>query len=166
MMTTTRTGATQEGKAPPKGKAPQKGKASPKGKALPTPAATTTTEDFFRRLSERGHEPILKSDSGTLRFDVDRGGQIERWFVTVACGDVSVSHARSRADTVLSLDGELFDQLIAGTANAVSAQLRGLLVAEGDLHLMMVFQRLFPGPPRRSRKDGPFHLGVKEGARR
>lgn len=160
MMASTRTGVT------PKRRSTSKGKPTSKGRSAPKRSAPTATEEFFRQLSERGHEPILKGDSGTLRFDVDRGGQVERWFVTVASGDVSVSHARGRAGTVVKLDGELFDQLVAGTANAVSAQLRGVLMAEGDLHLMMVFQRLFPGPPRRSGTDGPFHLGVSEGAHR
>jgi hypothetical protein len=153
MMASIRTGATSRKKP------------ASKGKPTPNRAGPTETEDFFRQLGERGYEPILKGDSGTLRFDVDRGGRIERWFITVACGDVSVSHARGRADGVVRLNGDLFDQLIAGTANAVSAQLRGVLVVEGDLHLFLVFQRLFPSPPR-SGKNGPFHLGVPEGANR
>lgn len=140
---------------------PAKTKRKPKANRAPA----TGTAEFFRRLQERGHEPILKGDSGTLRFDVDRGGQTERWFVTIDCGGVSVSHARGRADGVVKLDGDLFDQLVAGTANAVTAQLRGVLMAEGDLHLFMVFQRLFPSPPR-SDKDGPFRLGTSGGANR
>jgi hypothetical protein len=140
-------------------------KAASQGKAKVGRGTASDTEEFFRRLQERGHEPILKGDSGALRFDVDRSGTTERWFITVECGQVSVSHARGRADGVVKLDGDLFDQLVAGTANAVTAQLRGVLIAEGDLHLFMVFQRLFPSPPR-SDKNGPFRLGVSEGVHR
>jgi hypothetical protein len=153
MMASTRIGKTS------------KKKLASEGKPSPNRAGRAETEDFFRQLGERRYEPILKGDSGTLRFDVDRRGRIERWFITVTYGDVSVSHARGRADGVVKLDGALFDELIAGTANAVSAQLRGVLIAEGDLHLFMVFQRLFPSPPR-SGKNGPSHLGVSVGANR
>ena len=44
-------------------------------------------------------------------------------------------------------DKELFDRLASGTANAMAAALRGVVDAEGDLQLIVQFQRLFPGPP-------------------
>lgn len=128
--------------------------------------STATTDEFFRRLHERGHEPTLTGDSGGLRFDVSRGPQVEHWYVTIADGAVSVSHSRSRADCVVKLDGQLFDQLISGTANAVAAHLRGDLIAEGDLHLFMVFQRLFPGPPRSSQVGRPAGTHTSAGSRR
>jgi hypothetical protein len=54
--------------------------------------------------------------------------------------------------------------MTAGTANAITAQLRGDLVVEGDMHLFMVFQRLFPGPPRSVTERTT--RGVLEGRRR
>jgi hypothetical protein len=104
---------------------------------------------FFGVLQARGHEPMLKGESGTLRFDVSGGPQVEHWFVTISDGNVAVSHRRTRADTVVRVDRDLFDRIAQGTANAMTAQLRGALVADGDLHLLLTFQRLFPGPPRR-----------------
>ncbi len=112
--------------------------------------ADSPTRAFFERLQDRGFDPILQGDSGTLRFDLSRPSGLERWYVTVSRGKIAVSHARSGADTVVKVDGELFDRVAAGTANAFTAQFRGVLEVEGDFHLLMVFQRLFPGPPRQS----------------
>jgi len=113
------------------------------------------TRAFFAGLQDRGYEPILKGDSGTLRFDLSRQSGLDHWYVTVAHGNITVSHGRGRADTTVKADGELFDRIAQGTANAVAEQLRGVLVVQGDLHLLMVFQRLFPGPPRSSAGTRP-----------
>jgi hypothetical protein len=37
--------------------------------------------------------------------------------------------------------------MVIGKANAMAATLRGVIVPEGDLGLVISFQRLFPGPP-------------------
>jgi hypothetical protein len=115
----------------------------------------TGARSFFNALQDRGYEPILQGESGSLRFDLSRESELERWYVAVAHGNITVSHARSRADTVVKVNGELLDQIAEGTANCLTAQLRGVLEVEGDLHLLMVFQRLFPGPPRRSADTPP-----------
>ena len=117
--------------------------------------ADAGTRSFFEELQNRAYEPILSGESGTLRFDLRRGSGLEHWYVDVAEGNITVSHGRGRADTVANVDGELFDRIAQGTANAMAAQLRGELVVKGDLHLLMVFQRLFPGPPRSTTGTGP-----------
>jgi len=108
---------------------------------------TTATEGFFDALAKRGHEPLLQSASGTLRFDLVDGKAVEHWSVAVKKGDVSVSHKEAKADAVVRLDRDLFDRIVTGRENAMAAALRGVLVPEGDLGLVMSFQRLFPGPP-------------------
>jgi len=108
---------------------------------------------FFRELAARGHEPILGRASGTIRFDLADGDRVERWFVTVKKGDITVSHKNSRADAVAHVEKALFDQIAAGTENAMAALLRGAFRPEGDLALLLCFQRVLPGPP--SRKDAP-----------
>jgi putative sterol carrier protein len=110
--------------------------------------AADPTATFFERLAKRGHEPILASASGTLRFELGNGRRTQYWYVTISKGDVSVSNANDEADAVMSCDKMLFDQMATGRANAMAAQLRGVLRSEGDLGLMMSFQRLFPGPPK------------------
>ena len=105
------------------------------------------TTQFFEELGSRGHQPLLKKISGTVRFDLTHGKEIERWFVTVAKGDLSVSHKNVGADCVVSMDRGLFDGIASGKTNATAAMLRGAMDVEGDVRLLVAFQRLLPGSP-------------------
>jgi putative sterol carrier protein len=105
------------------------------------------TSSFFADLAERGHEPLLASATGTLRFDLVNGRRVEHWFVSIKKGDVKVSQKATRANAMVRMDRELFDRMVIGKANAMAATLRGVIVPEGDLGLVISFQRLFPGPP-------------------
>lgn len=105
------------------------------------------TSDFFAGLERRGHEPMLQRTSGTLRFDLDDGGEVEHWYVRIRNGDLTVTRGEAEADSVVRAEKELFDRLASGTANAMAAALRGVLEPLGDLQLVVQFQRLFPGPP-------------------
>ncbi len=129
-----------------------KSKSKPKAtsrRMRPAPADGAAAA-FFETLHAQGDEPILKGESGVLRFDLSRGTDVERWYVTIADGNITVGHRGGSADIVVKVDRALFDRIAEGTENAMAAQLRGALVADGDLHLLMTFQRLFPGPPRQS----------------
>ena len=108
------------------------------------------TSEFFDELGRRGHEPLLKKTSGTLRFDLRDGKRTDRWLVDVKKGDVAVSRRNVRADCVVSADRALFDDVASGKTNAMAAMLRGAMGVEGDVQLLVPFQRLLPGP-RRSR---------------
>ena len=114
--------------------------------------AATTADDqtaaFFEGLAETGDEPMLARTSGTLRFDLREGKKTNSWYVTIVKGDVTVSRSSSDADAIVTGDKTLFDEMATGRANATTAILRGVLEAEGDLGLMMSFQRLFPAPPK------------------
>jgi len=104
------------------------------------------TAAFFDDLARRGHEPLLKSASGTIRFDVLDGERSEHWFVTIEAGDVDVSHSRTKADAVVRLDKDTLDEMVSGQVNAMASVLRGEIVPDGDLSLVILFQRVFPGP--------------------
>jgi len=110
--------------------------------------AKDPTAAFFAALAERGHEPLLQSESGTIRFDARDGRRTEHWYITLKKGDVAVSHKNADANTVVRLDKATLDALVTGRANATTAVLRGELEFEGDLGLVMSFQRLFPAPPK------------------
>lgn len=111
------------------------------------------TSEFFRELGEREHEPLLKKWSGTLRFDLKDGKRRERWLVAIKKGDIAVSRRNIRADCIVSAERALFDDLASGKTNAMAAMLRGTIGVEGDIALLVPFQRLFPGPRRpRSRR--------------
>ena len=106
------------------------------------------TAEFFDELGRRGHEPLLASTSGTLRFDLAEGRRVEHWYVTIEKGDIAVSRKNADADAVVRLERSLFDSMATGKVNAMAAALRGVLAPEGNLGLIISFQRLFPGPPR------------------
>jgi ubiquinone biosynthesis protein UbiJ len=106
--------------------------------------------DFFGALDTRGHEPMLEKATGTLRFDVANRKRIERWFVTVDRGDVAVSRRNRAADCVVRLDRPTFEAILSRRANATASMLRGIVSIQGDLDLVVLFQRLFS----RSRSPG------------
>lgn len=109
----------------------------------------TTTDaagEFFASLGKRGHEPLLARATGTVRFDLVDGDRTEHWLVTIQKGDITVSRKRANADAVVCVDTELANGLCSGRVNATAAMLRGLFAPEGDLALMILFQRLFPAP--------------------
>jgi putative sterol carrier protein len=115
---------------------------------------TDATAEFFDALVARGHEPLLEKVSGTLRFDLKDGKKTDCWLVAVDKGDLSVSRQNLRADCVVAADKSLFDGIASGKTNAMAAQLRGAMSVGGDVQLLVLFQRLLPGPPR-SRRPRP-----------
>jgi putative sterol carrier protein len=104
------------------------------------------TEEFFAELDSRGHEPMLRKATGTLRFDLVDGTNESSWFVAVKKGDVSVSHAKGQADCVMTADRHLFNAIVRGETNAMAAILRGEISVQGDPELLVLFQRVFAGP--------------------
>lgn len=105
------------------------------------------TRVFFDQLRSRGHEPLLQRVNGTVRFELSNGEEIDRWRVSINSHDVDVKHRGGEADCVVRADRGLFDRIVTGRANAMAAMLRGVLIVEGDAVLLVLLQRLFPGPP-------------------
>jgi putative sterol carrier protein len=102
------------------------------------------TTEFFEQLQERGREPLLNNCNGVLRFDLRDGPDVDRWFLTVSKGDMSVSREGSTPDTIVTTDRELAEGIWNGEVNAFAAVLRGEVEVEGDRELMVLFQRLLP----------------------
>jgi putative sterol carrier protein len=105
------------------------------------------TAEFFAGLSERGHEPLLEKAKGSIRIDLADGKRATRWLVTIDRGDVGVSHRNAAADCTLRMDAALFERIASGEVNAFAALLRGAIDFEGRPELLVLFQRLLPGPP-------------------
>ena len=59
-----------------------------------------------------------------------------------------MSRAAIGADCLVRADKALIDGIARGEVNATAALLRGELTAVGDLELLMLVQRLFPGATR------------------
>jgi putative sterol carrier protein len=106
---------------------------------------TDATAEFFDDLAQRGHEPMLRNASGTMRFDIANGKKTETWFVTIDKGDLAVSRSGGASDSTLVADRALFDRLARGNASAVAAVLRGTLTIDGDWRLLVLFRRILPG---------------------
>jgi putative sterol carrier protein len=105
------------------------------------------TRAFFEDLAARGREPLLDGVTGTLRVDLRKGNGADHWLVRVTKGEVVVSRRKTNADCVVTADEALFDRIVLGEMNAVTTVLRGEVQIEGDMALILAFQRLFPGPP-------------------
>jgi putative sterol carrier protein len=101
---------------------------------------------FFHELSHRGHEPLLEKATGSIRFDLVDGTRTDRWLVTLDKGDVSVSRKNVAADCIVRADRTLFDAMAVGDVNALAAYLRGEFALEGDPELLVLIQRVLPGP--------------------
>ena len=110
------------------------------------------TVEFFDELARRGHEPLFEKATGTVRFDLKDGKKTDHWLVTVAKGDLAVSRRNTRADCVVTTDRALFDGVASGKTNGMAAVLRGAMTVEGDVQLLVLFLRLFPGSKRARRR--------------
>ncbi|HEX7096997.1 MAG TPA: SCP2 sterol-binding domain-containing protein [Acidimicrobiales bacterium] len=111
---------------------------------MPTP-----TDQFFEQLGRRRNDPLLRACIGSMRFDLQRGNRHEHWRLDLRKGDATAERCAPDSDAacVVRGDGELFDDIVTGRANAMAALLRGAYSVEGDVGLLMAFQRLLPGPP-------------------
>jgi alkyl sulfatase BDS1-like metallo-beta-lactamase superfamily hydrolase len=104
------------------------------------------TEDavtaFFEDLGSRGYDPLVRSVSAAVRFDLVSGKTTERWLLTIQKGNLSVSHRNVRADAVIRLSRDLFEDVASGETTLLPAMLRGEVVLEGDYRLMIMIRRL------------------------
>jgi predicted lipid carrier protein YhbT len=105
------------------------------------------TAEFFAAINQREHEPLLEKVSGTVRADIVSGDQVEHWFVSIDRGAITVSNQDLEADCVFEADKATFDRIASGEANAVALVMRGAVAVKGNAELLVLFQRLFPGPP-------------------
>jgi putative sterol carrier protein len=97
---------------------------------------------FFEDLGSRGYDPLLRSVSATVRFDLVSGKTTERWLLAIQKGNLSVSHRNVRADAVIRLSRDLFGGAASGETGLLPAMLRGEVVLEGDYRLMIMVRRL------------------------
>jgi putative sterol carrier protein len=107
---------------------------------------TDATAEFFGGLARKG-DPLLERARGTVRLELADGKRVDRWLLTIDNGDVTVSRKNARADCTVRADKALFVGIARGEVNATAAVLRGALIIDGDMELMVQLQKLFPGPP-------------------
>ena len=114
------------------------------------------TAEFFGGLVEHQPDPLLEKANGTIRFDLRDGKRVDRWLVSLDNGEVTVSRANGDADCVVRAEKALFDEIASGRANGTAARLRGAMTIDGDVELIVLLRRVFPGPRARSarRRNG------------
>jgi putative sterol carrier protein len=110
------------------------------------------TAEFFGELGRRGHEPLLNKVTATVRFDLVQGRKTDRWFVTIKQGDIMASRRSAKADCTIRTSKAVFDRMARGEENLMAATLRGDIDVEGNVTLLVLFRRLFPGPPGSRRR--------------
>ena len=104
------------------------------------------TRDFFTTLAEQ-HQPLLKSLTGVLRFDLADGERTEHWYLAIRKGDVSVSHnGPPEPDCTFSTELATFEAIVSGKMNAMAAMLRGAVAIQGRFALLTAVQRFFAAP--------------------
>jgi putative sterol carrier protein len=106
------------------------------------------TAAFFQRLADVHHAPLLEPVTGTVQFEIVDGAQVEAWTVAIDHGDVAVTQAHAQEpDCEVLAPRALFNRVLRGETNAMAQVLRGAIQGSGDLQLLMLVQRIFPGPP-------------------
>jgi putative sterol carrier protein len=104
---------------------------------------------FFDDLAQRGHEPLLRKARGTITFEIVDGKNVDRRTVAIDKGDITVSRRTVAGDSVIRVNKDVFVHLATGRANPIAAVLRNELAVQGDWRLLVLVQRLFPGPPKK-----------------
>ena len=107
------------------------------------------TERFFDDLGQRGHEPLLRKARGTIKFEIVDGKRVDRRVVSIDRGDITVSRRNVACDGVIRVDKAVFESVASGRSNPIAAVLRNELSVNGDWRLLVLLQRLFPGPPKK-----------------
>jgi putative sterol carrier protein len=104
-------------------------------------------ERLLDALAERSQEQPVTAFNGVVRFDVRDGDRVDKWYLTIVRGVVTVEREGGEPDCVLAGDVAMFDAVLSGKANAMAALLRGALEARGKMILLTALQRLFRGSP-------------------
>ena len=123
--------------------------------------STDPTARLFERIRRLGRVDALADVDGRLRFDVHTADRVEQHAIIVHRGQLSVGRELDEADCVVDLDKELLDRMAAGQANAMTALLRGDMMVSGDVRLLVLLERLLPGP---AGDHGPLRTSRSKGA--
>jgi hypothetical protein len=108
---------------------------------------TDAVEEFFNGLAQRGYEPLLRHNSGSIRFDVKDGGAIDHWRVMIDQGKVAVARDDAEADTVVTQDRAVLIEEIQGRQNMMISLGLGQIGLSGNYERAVSFQRLFGRRP-------------------
>ncbi|SIN41964.1 SCP2 sterol-binding domain-containing protein [Micromonospora cremea] len=125
----------------------------------------TTIAEHLRQLGSGRRTDLPETTSGTLRLDAREDGHTEHWHLTVADQHVRVTRSGDDAELVIRAAPEVFDRLASGETHVATALLRNELTVQGNLQLLMLLRRIFPGPAgaRHPRELGRAAMAAREG---
>lgn len=105
------------------------------------------TAAFLLGLERSGFHPLIGQVNGSIMLQLAGPGGVDHWLVVLDKGHVGVANRAGPADAVVRIKRELFASVALGRSNLWAAFLRNDLQVEGELRLLVVFQRLLPSPP-------------------
>ncbi|MFC4016497.1 SCP2 sterol-binding domain-containing protein [Micromonospora sp. GCM10011542] len=105
----------------------------------------TTIAERLDRL-DPGRRPELPETTGTIRLDVREDGRTEHWYLLIADQQVRVIRSAEDADLVVRADRRIFDRLAGGQDHVAASLLRNDLTVHGNVGLLPMLRRIFPGP--------------------
>lgn len=105
------------------------------------------TEEFFASLPARAPAVLRTPISGTIQIDLTTDNRTDHWLVQLSPGEIIVDRARGPADAIWNSSADLFERLVTGRAQGISAVLRNETTFSGNVELFLVFRRFFPDPP-------------------
>ena len=107
----------------------------------------TAIDDFFADVERRGHEPMLRRVSATVRWDILDGDRTEHRLLRIDHGDLRVTVSDEPADCVIVAERAVCDDVVTGRTSALAALIRGAAAVDGNFELMVLAQRLLPRTP-------------------
>jgi len=98
-------------------------------------------KEFFDEL-ERDVEPDkIRDVDNSYLFEIAGEG---RWLVEVRRGTLTVTEGwEGEADATISASSEVFERIVAGTQNPMTAYMTGKLKVSGDVGAALKLQSLF-----------------------
>ncbi|SCL20610.1 hypothetical protein GA0070616_2030 [Micromonospora nigra] len=104
-------------------------------------------EQFFAELPARAPAVLRGTVCGTLQLNISDGERTDHWLVLLRPGHAEVTHGRGPADAIWYGSRSLFERLITGQAQGISAMLRSESNLIGEVLLYLAFRRFWPAPP-------------------
>ncbi|MCG5473206.1 SCP2 sterol-binding domain-containing protein [Micromonospora sp. LAH09] len=106
----------------------------------------TTAEQYLRQVDAGRRPDLPETTAGTLRLDVRGDGCTDHWYLTISDQRIHVTRAADDADLVVRADRSVVDQMVNGELHPGAALLRNELTVQGNIQLLMLLRRVFPGP--------------------
>ncbi|MFV2020672.1 hypothetical protein [Micromonospora sp. LOL_023] len=105
---------------------------------------SVSVRTFFTELDGPGARQFPPMVSGTLRFDIHDGDQVEHWLVTMAGGHARGEQSDADADCVIVIDRVLIERIVNGEERMFPAFFRFAATIEKDFALIPAFEWLLP----------------------